>query len=82
MRDEGDLILLPKQLWCSVKSEGDETCCEVGWLLDEGRTITSKCIFSTTAEIKVCSSPLLPNVLNYLCLCYVVYEIPNINSNL
>lgn len=58
IRDEGDLILLPKQLWCSVKrANGDDnddegTCCEVGWLLDEGRAITSKCIFSTTAELK------------------------------
>ncbi|KAK4405404.1 hypothetical protein Sango_0546900 [Sesamum angolense] len=30
IRDEADLILLPKQLWCSLKCiEDKETCCEV-----------------------------------------------------
>ncbi|PIN15712.1 hypothetical protein CDL12_11648 [Handroanthus impetiginosus] len=53
IRSEGDLILLPKQLWCSVtRAENNETCCEVGWLLDEGRAITSKCTFSSTAKLK------------------------------
>ncbi|KAL2469231.1 hypothetical protein Fot_50807 [Forsythia ovata] len=53
VRDERRLILLPKQLWCSLeKGENEETCCEVGWLLDEGCTITSKCIFSSRAELK------------------------------
>lgn len=60
VRDEGDLISLPKQLWCSVKkAEDKETCCEVGWLLDQGRAITSKCIFSSTAEPKVSFFPVL-----------------------
>ncbi|KAL3652482.1 hypothetical protein CASFOL_002163 [Castilleja foliolosa] len=56
IRDEGDLILLPRQLWCSVKrAEEDETgcCCEVGWLLGRGRAITSKCTFSSSGELKV-----------------------------
>ncbi|KAL0348556.1 UNVERIFIED_CONTAM: hypothetical protein Sangu_1083400 [Sesamum angustifolium] len=53
IRDETDLILLPKQLWCSLKCiEDKETCCEVGWLLGKGRAITSKCTFSSTAELK------------------------------
>lgn len=61
LRDEDGLILLPKQLWCSVKKPDDnlETCCEVGWLLDEGRAITAKCIFSSTAVLKVI--PVLTN---------------------
>ncbi|KAL1541207.1 hypothetical protein AAHA92_25459 [Salvia divinorum] len=55
IRDEGGLVLLPKQLWSSVKREDcndDITCSEVGWLLDEGRAITSKCIFSGKAQLK------------------------------
>ncbi|XP_047974188.1 uncharacterized protein LOC125216473 [Salvia hispanica] len=54
IRDEGGLVLLPKQLWSSVKKREDDeiTCCEVGWLLDEGRAITSKCIFSGKAQLK------------------------------
>ncbi|KAF5449126.1 hypothetical protein F2P56_029604, partial [Juglans regia] len=52
VRVESDLILLPKQLWCSLKeSEDDETCSEVGWLFDHGRAITSRCIFSA-AKLK------------------------------
>ncbi|CAA0823217.1 Unknown protein [Striga hermonthica] len=52
IRDESDLILLPKQLWCSVKkAESGTTCCEVGWLLDQGRAITSKCTF-LNAQLK------------------------------
>ncbi|CAN6554441.1 unnamed protein product [Malus baccata var. baccata] len=53
VRDESGLVLLPKQLWCSVKEtkEGD-TYSEVGWLLDHGRAITSRCTFSSTATPK------------------------------
>ncbi|GFP90478.1 hypothetical protein PHJA_001191700, partial [Phtheirospermum japonicum] len=57
IRDEGDLILLPRQLWCSVKgAEEDKTscCCGVGWLLDRGRAITSKCTFSSSGELNEC----------------------------
>lgn len=52
-RDECDLIMLPKQLWCSLKeSEHGDTCGEVGWLLDHGYAISSRCIFSTEAKLK------------------------------
>lgn len=47
-RDETSLILLPKQLWCSIKeSTDDETYTEVGWLFDHGHAITSRCIFAS-----------------------------------
>ncbi|KAE8038151.1 hypothetical protein FH972_010687 [Carpinus fangiana] len=47
VRDEFGLILLPKQLWCSIKERtDDETWSEVGWLFDHGRAITSRCIFA------------------------------------
>ncbi|KAF3434890.1 hypothetical protein FNV43_RR21977 [Rhamnella rubrinervis] len=53
VRDELDLVLLPKQLWCSLKEGKDgDTCGEVGWLLNHGRAITSKCTFSSTATLK------------------------------
>lgn len=53
-RDGDDLILLPKQLWCSVKKSAEdmEAHCEVGWLLAPGHAITSTCNFSTTAHLK------------------------------
>lgn len=52
-RNEENLILLPKQLWCSLKEgEGGETCSEAGWLLDDGRAITSRCIFSNDTKLK------------------------------
>ncbi|XP_062020223.1 uncharacterized protein LOC133736661 [Rosa rugosa] len=53
VRDESGLILLPKQLWCSVKEGKDGiTYSEVGWLFDEGRAITSRCTFSSAATLK------------------------------
>lgn len=53
-RDEVDLVLLPKQLWCSVSERNDgSTCCEVGWLLGCSKAITSRCIFSKEAELMV-----------------------------
>ncbi|XP_059654133.1 uncharacterized protein LOC132300876 [Cornus florida] len=53
VRDEHNLILLPKQLWCSLNErENGETWCEVGWLLDQGFAITSKCIFLGDAKLK------------------------------
>lgn len=54
-RDKEGLVLLPKNLWSSVVAieGGDQICCEVGWLLEPGRAITSKCIFSGNAELKV-----------------------------
>nr|XP_043627085.1 uncharacterized protein LOC122598556 [Erigeron canadensis] len=53
VREEEHLVLLPKNLWSSMKEiDGGNTCCEVGWLLEPGRAITSKCIFSQTAELQ------------------------------
>ncbi|GLT96602.1 hypothetical protein SLE2022_142120 [Rubroshorea leprosula] len=53
VRDECNLVLLPRQLWCYVEeSEFGETCHEVGWLCDEGRAITSRCIFSNEVKLK------------------------------
>lgn len=52
-RDEKELLLLPKQLWCSLKEKEDgETYCEVGWLLEPRCAITSKCIFSPDTGLK------------------------------
>ncbi|KAJ0077155.1 hypothetical protein Patl1_35603 [Pistacia atlantica] len=52
-RDESGVILLPRQLWCSLKeSEHGGTFCEVGWLFDQGHAITSRCIFSSDAKLK------------------------------
>lgn len=53
IRDGSNLILLPKQLWCSLKDSGGETCTEVGWLYDEGYAITSRCCFSSEGKLKV-----------------------------
>ncbi|TKY51196.1 hypothetical protein E2542_SST22706 [Spatholobus suberectus] len=51
VRDGDNSILLPKQLWCSLKqSKEGETLSEVGWLLDHGQAITSSCLFSSTAK--------------------------------
>ncbi|XP_027365508.1 uncharacterized protein LOC113872278 isoform X2 [Abrus precatorius] len=51
VRDGDNSILLPKQLWCSLKQSMDgETLSEVGWLLDHGQAITSRCQFSSTAK--------------------------------
>ncbi|THG07616.1 hypothetical protein TEA_010331 [Camellia sinensis var. sinensis] len=53
VRDDQNLVLLPKQLWSSLKEREDgQTCCGVGWLLDQGQAITSKCIFSPDAGLK------------------------------
>ncbi|XP_021896859.1 uncharacterized protein LOC110813894 isoform X2 [Carica papaya] len=53
VRDDSNLILLPKQLWCSLKrSKEAETCCEVGWGFDPGCAVTSKCIFSNDLKLK------------------------------
>lgn len=54
VRDEEHLVLLPKNLWSSVKEteDGEKIWCEVGWVLETGHSITSKCIFSRNAELK------------------------------
>lgn len=51
VRVESNVILLPKQLWCSFSTTEDgDTFCEAGWLLSQGRAITSKFIFSNGLE--------------------------------
>ncbi|KAG4160679.1 hypothetical protein ERO13_D01G012700v2 [Gossypium hirsutum] len=52
IRDGSNLILLPKQLWCSLMDSGGETCIEVGWLYDQGYAITSRCCFSREGKLK------------------------------
>ncbi|CAM8977360.1 unnamed protein product [Rhodiola kirilowii] len=53
VRNEKDLIFLPRQLWCSLKeTENGGTYGEVGWLLDQGQAITSRCIFSSDSKLK------------------------------
>ncbi|XP_022763813.1 uncharacterized protein LOC111309150 isoform X2 [Durio zibethinus] len=53
IRDDSNLILLPKQLWCSLKErEEGETCSEVAWLFDQGCAITSRCSFSSEGKLK------------------------------
>lgn len=60
VRDELDLVGLPRQLWCCLKDTADgETCCEVGWLFEKGRAMTSKCIFSDNGKLKASSSLIL-----------------------
>ncbi|CAN1139414.1 hypothetical protein LINPERPRIM_LOCUS24063 [Linum perenne] len=48
VRDEDGLVLLPKELWCSVK----DGCCEVGWMFDDGKAVTSTCNFAPHAKLK------------------------------
>lgn len=67
VRDGSNLILLPKKLWCSLERENGETCCEVGWLLDQGHAITSKCIFSDNALLKA-SIIFAQYILHLLCV--------------
>lgn len=56
VRDGSNLILLPRKLWCSMKEDKGETHCEVGWLFGQEHAITSKCIFSSDAEVKEIST--------------------------
>ncbi|KAJ7967058.1 Glycerol kinase [Quillaja saponaria] len=53
VRDGCNVVFLPKQLWCLLKQNTDgEISCEVGWLVDKGHAITSRCILSGTGEVK------------------------------
>ncbi|XP_058098248.1 uncharacterized protein LOC131243137 [Magnolia sinica] len=53
MRDQHGLTLLPKQLWCSLEEREDgESWAEVGWLLDSGRALTSRCIFLKDGKLE------------------------------
>ncbi|KAK9667039.1 hypothetical protein RND81_14G228100 [Saponaria officinalis] len=53
IRDQHDLITLPRHLWCSLKeNENGETRAEVGWLLDSDFAISSRCVFSSDCQVK------------------------------
>ncbi|KAL2928384.1 Root meristem growth factor 4 [Bienertia sinuspersici] len=53
VRNQNELIMLPRQLWCSLKESGNgDTLGEVGWLLDTGFAISSRCIFSSDGKLK------------------------------
>nr|XP_010906854.1 uncharacterized protein LOC105033664 [Elaeis guineensis] len=46
IRNQLGLVLLPKQLWCHFKQNKDgETWGEVGWLVNNGNAMTSRCTF-------------------------------------
>ncbi|KAF9676408.1 hypothetical protein SADUNF_Sadunf09G0135400 [Salix dunnii] len=63
-RDEHNLILLPKQLWCSLEGhKGGETLCEVGWLFDHGCAVTSRCIFSSDVKLKASCYKLIVTII-------------------
>lgn len=48
------LVLLPKQLWCSLQEqENVETLSEAGWVFSHGQSITSSCVFSSDGKLKV-----------------------------
>ncbi|ERN17106.1 uncharacterized protein LOC18445439 [Amborella trichopoda] len=52
-RDLCDLVLLPKQLWCSLKENTiGETWGEVGCLAGPGNVITSRCVFSKNGVLQ------------------------------
>lgn len=68
VRDELDLVVLPRQLWCCLKDiAGGETCCEVGWLFEKGRAMTSKCLFSDDGKLKASSFLIVSVLLNFCC---------------
>ncbi|XP_010526543.1 PREDICTED: uncharacterized protein LOC104804081 [Tarenaya hassleriana] len=53
VRDERDIVLLPKGLWCSLKeNSASETVSAVGWLYEQGRAVTSRCVFSCDSKLK------------------------------
>ncbi|KAL5713741.1 hypothetical protein ACHQM5_015792 [Ranunculus cassubicifolius] len=52
VRDDHNLVMLPKQLWCSLKEENGGICGEAGWLLKQGLAITSRCHFSVDGTLK------------------------------
>ncbi|KAL5983239.1 hypothetical protein ACLOJK_017323 [Asimina triloba] len=52
-RNHLGVTLLPKQLWCSVEGrEHGESSAEVGWLLDSGCALTSRCVFLKDGKLK------------------------------
>ena len=48
------LMTLPKQLWSSTGTkDDDERWVEVGWMIDHGYAVTSRCVFSKNGDLKV-----------------------------
>lgn len=53
IREVHGLVALPKQLWSlSGENKDGETRWEVGWLLDHGNAITSRCVFLNNGMLK------------------------------
>ncbi|KAH7664557.1 hypothetical protein IHE45_14G127200 [Dioscorea alata] len=53
IRDEVDLVALPKQLWCLLKEKNvGEVSAEVGWLFDHDHALTSRCVFLQDGRLK------------------------------
>ncbi|CAN0926984.1 hypothetical protein LINGRAHAP2_LOCUS35630, partial [Linum grandiflorum] len=48
VRDESGMVMLPKEMWCSVK----DRCCEVGWMFDDGKAVTFTSIFAPDAKLQ------------------------------
>ncbi|KAK8969057.1 hypothetical protein KSP40_PGU021381 [Platanthera guangdongensis] len=54
IRGQIGLTALPKNLWCYLKTNNNgETLAEVGWLVDRGHAMTSKCVLHSDGRIKV-----------------------------
>ncbi|CAA7043590.1 unnamed protein product [Microthlaspi erraticum] len=53
VREEKHLLLLPKDLWCSLQQGRDgEREFSVGWLFETGHAVTSTCVFSSDSKLK------------------------------
>ncbi|CAN8276859.1 unnamed protein product [Cochlearia groenlandica] len=53
VREENNLLLLPKELWCSLEESKDgEKVFSVGWSFEPGHAITSSCVFSSNSKLK------------------------------
>ncbi|URE32264.1 hypothetical protein MUK42_18191 [Musa troglodytarum] len=67
IRELHGLVALPKQLWSlSGENKDGETWWEVGWLLDHGNAITSRCVFLNNGMLKASCS--LARFLMQICL--------------
>lgn len=52
IRDQEGVVALPKKLWCSMKDEEGETTGEVGWLIEPGVMMISRCVFVKDGTLK------------------------------
>ncbi|CAA7054267.1 unnamed protein product [Microthlaspi erraticum] len=53
VREEKDLLLLPKDLWCELQQGKDgERAFSIGWLFEPGHAVTSSCVFSSASKLK------------------------------